>query len=320
MKSERDLVEQLRERIVRALHIGELHTGDRLPSIRELARETGTDARIVARAYRTLEEDGLVEVRGRSGVYAAEQEHLGGELLSETARWLAGVVVEAWKRKIGLSDLPELIRRSTAPVRLRCAVVECSEDSLLALCAELGRGFALDCRPVFGETLPVHAPGEPVEAERLPAELRDADLVVTTPFQAGRVRGVAAALGLPLVVVTANPEIGPTLERRLREGRVNAVIADARFTERMRSTYGGAYGDRMRIVLADDSPAIAALDLSEPVLLTEAARRRLGELGPMDLVPHSPCISTQSARELTELLIRLHAEGRRADPAVAVDG
>ncbi|HEV2734649.1 MAG TPA: hypothetical protein VGV85_07410, partial [Longimicrobiaceae bacterium] len=183
-------------------------------------------------------------------------------------------------------------------VPLRCAVVESNEDSMAALCAELCGGFALDCRPVF---LPDRGPP--------PADgLRGADLAVTTPYHAGAVRPLAAETGIPLLAVTANPDIAPTVERTLGEGVVNAVIADPRFAERLRSAYAGTYGDRMRIVLADDPRALAELDPSEPVLLTEAARRRVGErLGTSRLVPHSPCISTESARELAELVIRLNA-------------
>ncbi|NNC32700.1 GntR family transcriptional regulator [Longimicrobium terrae] len=50
---------------------GAAAAGDRLPSIRALWREMGVDHRVVAQAYRILEDEGLVEVRGRSGVYLA---------------------------------------------------------------------------------------------------------------------------------------------------------------------------------------------------------------------------------------------------------
>jgi DNA-binding transcriptional regulator YhcF (GntR family) len=308
MKSERELIQQLGERIVRQLHLGQLRTGDRLPSMREIERETGIDARTVARVYRALEREGLVEVRGRSGVYVAEQERLGSEMLPEMAAWLTGVLVEAWKRMIRIPDLPELIRRSTLSTRLRCAVIESNEDSMTALVLQASESFGLDCRPVYLDSLPAHEPGEPVDADRLPAGLREADLVLTTPFHAGLTRAVAEALQRPLVVATANPVISPELERHLREGRVNAVVSDLRFAARLRSTYGGAYPDRLRVVLADDRDAIAALDPSKPVLLTDAARLCLGEVGPFRLVPHSPCISAESARHLAEMLIRLNLE------------
>ena len=88
MESERELIRRLRMRVVRGLHLGDLHTGDRLPSIQEIEREFGINGRIVARAYRALKVEGLVEVRGRSGVYVAQQDQLTTRVLPETARWM----------------------------------------------------------------------------------------------------------------------------------------------------------------------------------------------------------------------------------------
>ncbi|HYW07386.1 MAG TPA: GntR family transcriptional regulator, partial [Longimicrobium sp.] len=66
------LVDVLRERVLGGIHTGRLDTGDRLPSYREVTEQTGvTDLRTVARAYAVLEREGLVEVRGRSGVFVA---------------------------------------------------------------------------------------------------------------------------------------------------------------------------------------------------------------------------------------------------------
>ena len=124
MDREQDLTDRLRDRLLNALHVGRIRPGDRLPSIREVARDTGEDHRAVAASYRVLQEEGLVEVRGRSGVYVAQQERLGGELLAETARWLAGVMTDAWRRQIPLAELHDLLRRCTAQTRLRVACVE----------------------------------------------------------------------------------------------------------------------------------------------------------------------------------------------------
>ena len=51
---------------------GSLAPGERLPTVRALASELGLAANTVAKAYRRLEEDGLIEGRGRSGTYVAE--------------------------------------------------------------------------------------------------------------------------------------------------------------------------------------------------------------------------------------------------------
>ncbi len=131
-ESSAPLIEQLRDRIVSSLHRGRLHGGDRLPSLRTLSRYFDADPRAISAAYRVLEGEGLVEIRGRSGIYVAEQERLGATgVLSETGRWVAGIAAEAWKRRVTLSDLPELIRRCTASVPLIAAFVESTEDHML---------------------------------------------------------------------------------------------------------------------------------------------------------------------------------------------
>ncbi|WP_377271999.1 GntR family transcriptional regulator [Peterkaempfera sp. SMS 1(5)a] len=63
--------EQIRTRIAELARSGELPTGHRLPAVRALAAELGLAANTVARAYRELETDGVVETRGRHGTVIA---------------------------------------------------------------------------------------------------------------------------------------------------------------------------------------------------------------------------------------------------------
>ena len=48
---------------------GALPAGHRLPPVRHLAGELGLAANTVARAYRELEADGIIETRGRAGSF-----------------------------------------------------------------------------------------------------------------------------------------------------------------------------------------------------------------------------------------------------------
>ena len=63
--------EQIRAGIVLAIDAGELAPGDRLPTVRGLAEEIGVAANTVAKAYRELELDGIVETHGRRGTRVA---------------------------------------------------------------------------------------------------------------------------------------------------------------------------------------------------------------------------------------------------------
>ena len=59
--------EQVRRQLAEAVGDGRLPPGTKLPPIRALAGELGLAANTVARAYRELEEAGLVLTRGRLG-------------------------------------------------------------------------------------------------------------------------------------------------------------------------------------------------------------------------------------------------------------
>ncbi|HEX8863501.1 MAG TPA: GntR family transcriptional regulator [Actinomycetes bacterium] len=101
--------EQLRTQITTMVATGVLPHGSRLPSIRQLARDLGVATATIARAFRELERDQIVETRGRHGTFvldaptqvaAAERERR----LREAARSFA---VQA--RQLGVD--PELALR-----------------------------------------------------------------------------------------------------------------------------------------------------------------------------------------------------------------
>jgi GntR family transcriptional regulator len=63
---------QLMEQIKHAVDIGAVHEGEQLPTIRKVAEELATNPNTVARAYRELEHEGVIEVRHGSGAFVAE--------------------------------------------------------------------------------------------------------------------------------------------------------------------------------------------------------------------------------------------------------
>lgn len=63
--------EQVRSQLAAQIVDGALVVGARLPPVRRLAGELGLAVNTVARAYRELEEAGLVETRGRGGTVVA---------------------------------------------------------------------------------------------------------------------------------------------------------------------------------------------------------------------------------------------------------
>ena len=67
------LFDQLRVAVIDAVRDGRLPAGTRLPTVRDLAGELGLAVNTVARAYRELEGEGLVEKRRTAGTFVSDQ-------------------------------------------------------------------------------------------------------------------------------------------------------------------------------------------------------------------------------------------------------
>ncbi|GAU66291.1 putative GntR family transcriptional regulator [Streptomyces sp. NBRC 110611] len=63
--------EQVRTQIADRARDGGLPVGYRLPTVRGLAEDLGLAPNTVAKAYRALETDGVIETRGRNGSFIA---------------------------------------------------------------------------------------------------------------------------------------------------------------------------------------------------------------------------------------------------------
>lgn len=116
------IVEQVQARVMS----GALRPGDQLPTVRQLASELRVNFNTVARAYRILDEAGLISTQQGRGTYILEQPSPGAAdalrhevLAGLTRRWLADLarlgytpaeaaaeaarLIEAWQK----GDAPE---------------------------------------------------------------------------------------------------------------------------------------------------------------------------------------------------------------------
>lgn len=81
--------EQLRAQVAEQARAGALPVGYRLPTVRGLAEDLGLAANTVAKAYRALETDGVIETRGRAGTYVAAAGDAADRELAEVAQTFA---------------------------------------------------------------------------------------------------------------------------------------------------------------------------------------------------------------------------------------
>ncbi|MGW4407922.1 GntR family transcriptional regulator [Nonomuraea sp. NPDC004702] len=96
--------EQLRAQLARQIQNRTLAVGARLPTIRHLAADLGLAVNTVGRAYRELEEAGLIETRGRAGSFVSAAGEEGRERARRAAADYAAVIAS-----VGL-DAAEALR------------------------------------------------------------------------------------------------------------------------------------------------------------------------------------------------------------------
>lgn len=90
--------EQLRAQIAERARSGALPVGYKLPTVRGLAEDLGLAANTVAKAYKSLEADGVIETRGRLGTFVAA----AGDAASRRAASAAATYATEAKR-LGLT-------------------------------------------------------------------------------------------------------------------------------------------------------------------------------------------------------------------------
>lgn len=91
--------EQLRLGVVAQVRSGALTAGTKIPTVRALAAQLGLAPNTVARAYRELEGDGVLETRGRLGTFIASSGDPTHDVVGRAATEYVAIA-----RRLGLDD------------------------------------------------------------------------------------------------------------------------------------------------------------------------------------------------------------------------
>ncbi len=99
--------DQIREQIGGLIAAGRLGAGERLPSVRQLARDLGVAPGTVAKAYRALESDGYVDARAGGSTRVSPKASTTPRRVIEAARHLSEV---STSEKTSLDETIRLLR------------------------------------------------------------------------------------------------------------------------------------------------------------------------------------------------------------------
>ncbi len=305
-----EIADSLRRRMLAGLRSGVLVRGDRLPSTRDLARQLDADPRAILAAYRMLESDGLVEMRPRSGIYIADRPGAASTAPGLAEGWIVELFVQGIGRDIPAPDLAEWMRRSVETLRLRVAVLAVTVDQRDGLCRELRADYGLEAVGVDPAALSA--------TDRMPAEVRRADLLLTTSDIANHVRSLVGSTGKPLVAITVRPDLIAPEWRAMLDGPSFVVVVDPLFGELLHRYFAEAGGVSKLQTVVVGTDDVGDIPADAPTYVTRAARERLGDtFVPGRLVPPVRTLSPESAREVLTIIVRsnLAVVGGRELPA-----
>ena len=293
-----DIARLLRQRILRALQIGAIARGHRLPSTREVAEELRADPRVIAAAYRELERDGLVELRPRSGVFAAGNVTHDDRSPALSPSWMASVLAAGIARGVSARDLGTQFTEAMGRATVRVVVIASTVDQVEGLARELREDFGFQAKGVLAEVLQPR--------RELPRVVHRAHLLVTTGAHGDRVASIATRLRKPHVVMSVRLDLFETEWGAFRGHPAYVIVADSRFGAHLRDYLAAENaGQRVQVLLAgrDDLRTIPADAI---VYATQAARQRIGALRlPPGILPPARTISETCAREILEAALSI---------------
>lgn len=295
-----EIRDALRRRVLNGLRGGTLRRGDRLPSAREVSTQLDADPRVVLAAYRVLAEEGLVELRERSGIFVASSPQDGGEG-APSAQWLAELLAQGVAREVPAPELGAWLSRVAAG-RLRAAVVASTVDQVEGICRELRDYYGIDAVP-----LPLGSP--PRTTDRIPPALKKAAMIVTTEAQGAAMRRLGERLGIPVVSISVRSDLVGPEWRLLLRNPVYVVVTDHRFVQTLRHFFADTPGvDNICPVVLGRDP-LDTIPVGAATYVTHSARTRLGDAPiPGRVVPPARIFSEDCAREILEIIVRSNLE------------
>jgi hypothetical protein len=276
------------------LSTGVLEHGDRLPSVRELSDELHADPRVILTAYQQLMEEGLVEIRSRSGVFAIGAFTPAGNALTVPRRWMLETLMGAIARDIPPLRLADHIRTALVSRRARAAVVECNEDQMLSMSGELRTYFGLNV---------IAIPLDAISPTTFPDELRDVDLLVSAGHT-DVVARIASQIQKPYVIARARPSLIGRLARLLARGPVYFLVTDPRFGEKMRRIVAPMTHSENFHVLVVDRDDLRVIPPGAPTYVMRSAQPRLADKAHLGReIPPQRIFSDETSREILSHLL-----------------
>jgi DNA-binding transcriptional regulator YhcF (GntR family) len=292
------IVDQLRDRILSGMYLGQWRPGERLPSIRDVADAEHVDRKTAAAAYRRLQREGLVDVRARSGVYLREDSRSasGGPLQRLERRWLENTYETGHEIGLDTQGMIRLIGAVGTIEKRAIPVVESDWSQAEVLANELRERLGIRTVPFLISQIEPH--------DRLIAE---APFFITTPFRRPVVADIAGDRAVVQLILAR--DVLEQVAGRVADSTVLIVVPSEDVAAQIRRAIE-------RGVLAELSANTRITVPSDPDRLFELAKEAscvflwpgtpgwvVRQLEPLDCVIPGRCIADESLVAIRSALL-----------------
>jgi GntR family transcriptional regulator len=110
---------QLMERVKHAIETGAVKAGDQLPSVRQMAEELLINPNTVARAYRELEHEGVIELKHGAGAFIRQSIVPRAKLMTKAQNILRTAIDQLTSLDLDEDEIRRLVENDLAKRRLR---------------------------------------------------------------------------------------------------------------------------------------------------------------------------------------------------------
>lgn len=113
MQSSTPVYLQLRNEIIKGIASKEINPGEKLPTVRDMAKQVGLNPMTVNKTYQILKEEGIVRTEGRNGVTVREDIVANELFLSKLNNEVELIVTESIVRGFSIEKIIEMINNTT---------------------------------------------------------------------------------------------------------------------------------------------------------------------------------------------------------------
>ena len=275
MDTEATLYALLSARLTQAIKSGTLRTGERLPSVRAMARQEHVSVSTVLAAYLQLENAGLVETRPQSGHYVKAQLRVAREpqcvrpAFTPTTVKISALVTRMYSAAgdpalvplgaavphpslLPTRQLHALLARATR-LKPEATVQYLMPPGLLLLRQQIARrALAYGCSLSPADIIITHGASEAMHLSLMATSRRGDTIAVESPAYYGTLQAIEA-LGLKALEIPAQPRTGmdlDALEEALAATPVSAVLVVPNFSNPLGSSMPDANKKRLVELLA----------------------------------------------------------------------